>query len=32
MEDKMIISGGFRNYDTTDAIALNRGYISTVRK
>ena len=32
VEDKMIISGGFRNSDTADAIALIRSYISTIRK
>ena len=29
---KMKISGGFRNPDTTDAMALIRSYISTIRK
>jgi len=32
MKVKMKISGGFRNSDTADAIALIRSYISTIRK
>ena len=32
MKVKMKISGGFRNPDTTDAMALIRSYISTIRK